>query len=346
MSDAFDQLESRLLGVIQSAAPLSSTEFGAIALEIYQFQRAHNPVYDRYCQMVNSPLDLEDWKAIPAVPQSAFKHSPLRAFPEALTSTTFRTSGTTGEGFGEHHFRSTRLYDAAILQGWDYFRLPTLRQVILTPTPAQAPYSSLSHMMGCLKERAPRGSQHFCIRSDGSLDLDQFKEALHGDQPLLLLGTALAFLHLFERGEFFKLPAGSHAFETGGYKGERRVLTKAELYRLFHDHLGLETASIINEYGMTELSSQFYSRGIGNPHFCPPWMKTALIDPETGNEAKEGATGMIRIFDLANLGSVQAIQTADLAIQRGEGFELLGRDPSALPRGCSRSADEMLTRGV
>jgi len=341
----YDQLETRLLGLIQSAEPLSSTGFNATALALYDFQREHNPAYASYCQMMGAPSDLDDWRAIPAVPQSAFKHSALRAFPEALTSKTFRTSGTTGEGFGQHHFRSTRLYEAAILHGWDYAQLPKLRQVILTPSPAQAPYSSLSHMMGTLKASAPEGRQHFCIRDEGSLDLDQFKAAISGDEPLLLLGTALAFLHLFERGESFKLPAGSQAFETGGYKGEERVLTKAELYGLFQAHLGLGVESIINEYGMTELSSQFYTRGIGNPHFSPPWMKTVLINPETGAEVKKGETGMIRIFDLANLGSVQAIQTADLAIQRGEGFELLGRDPSALPRGCSRSADEMLSKG-
>ena len=53
---------------------------------------------------------------------------------------------------------------------------------------------------------------------------------------------------------------------------------------------------------------------------------------------------MVRLFDLANLGSVLAIQTQDLAVAREDGtFELLGRDPAALPRGCSRAADEMLT---
>ena len=42
------------------------------------------------------------------------------------------------------------------------------------------------------------------------------------------------------------------------------------------------------------------------------------------------------------LGSVLAIETQDLAIRRERGFELLGRDPGALPRGCSRAADEQM----
>jgi hypothetical protein len=71
-------------------------------------------------------------------------------------------------------------------------------------------------------------------------------------------------------------------------------------------------------------------------------MRAIAVDPGTGLEVADGETGLLRIYDLANLGSVLAIQTRDLAVRRGGDFELLGRDPAALPRGCSRSADEML----
>ena len=72
------------------------------------------------------------------------------------------------------------------------------------------------------------------------------------------------------------------------------------------------------------------------------WVRALVIDPESGNECAEGETGMLRIFDLANVGSCCALQTRDLAIRRGADFELIGRDPAALPRGCSRAADEIL----
>jgi hypothetical protein len=38
---------------------------------------------------------------------------------------------------------------------------------------------------------------------------------------------------------------------------------------------------------------------------------------------------------LANVYSVAAIQTEDLAVRRGDGFELIGRAALAGPRGCS-----------
>ena len=60
-----------------------------------------------------------------------------------------------------------------------------------------------------------------------------------------------------------------------------------------------------------------------------------MVSPETGREVGEGETGLIRVLDLANLRSVLAVQTEDLGVRRGDGFELLGRMIEAEPRGCS-----------
>jgi len=324
-----------LAGRVQAfmASP-EKDDFDALALAIFDFQRRHNAPYAKWCvhQGTTAPAS---WKEIPAVPQSAFKHAALRTFSEVETIKTFRTSGTTGEGYGQHHFRDLSLYEQSILRGWDFFQLPQLPQIILTPTPAEAPYSSLSHMMGTLAARTPSQRFHADLQVSGLLR--ELKE------PVLLMGTALAFLHLFERGEKYALPSGSFALETGGYKGTGRTLTKAELYTMFTDCLGLPADSIINEYGMTELSSPCYTHGLDRPHLAPPWLRFLVINPETGAECAEGETGLLRLYDLANVGSVLALETQDLAIRTGDGFLLLGRDPSALPRGCSRAADEMLS---
>jgi len=60
-----------------------------------------------------------------------------------------------------------------------------------------------------------------------------------------------------------------------------------------------------------------------------------VISPETGREVADGETGLLQVFDLANVFSVQAIQTEDLAVRQGSGFELIGRATAAEPRGCS-----------
>jgi hypothetical protein len=67
----------------------------------------------------------------------------------------------------------------------------------------------------------------------------------------------------------------------------------------------------------------------------PPWARAQIVSPETGREALDGETGLIRVFDLANVFSVMAIQTEDLGMRRGAGFELIGRAELAEPRGCS-----------
>src|ERR1019366_2183313 len=120
---------------------------------------------------------------------------------------------------------------------------------------------------------------------------------------------------------------------------------KAELHALITERLDVPRENIICEYGMSELSSQAYDLEIQNSKFkiqnsdrpfrFPPWARVQIISPETGREVAEGETGLIRVFDLANIFSVAAIQTEDLGIRRGDGFELIGRAQLAEPRGCS-----------
>jgi hypothetical protein len=101
--------------------------------------------------------------------------------------------------------------------------------------------------------------------------------------------------------------------------------------------------AIHNEYGMTEISSPFYTRGLGQPHRGAAWTGVRVIDPLTGLPAPDGLPGYLEIVDLANTGSVLALRTQDFALRHGEReFTLLGRDPGALPRGCSRGAEELL----
>jgi len=185
-------------------------------------------------------------------------------------------------------------------------------------------------------------------------------------RPRLLLGTAFSFVHLLdylaERNLRFDLPAGSRVMETGGYKNRSRSMPKAELHQLITERLGVPPSYIICEYGMSELSSQAYDgtsqvndlnllhpgplpegegqgegkRAVKTHYFhFPPWVRVQIVSPETGREVADGDTGLIRVFDLANVFSVMAIQTEDLGIRRGDGFELIGRAQLAEPRGCS-----------
>lgn len=313
----------------------SSTDFGELALEIFHFQRLSNPVYASFCAELPEPTD---WREIPALPLPAFRFARVSCFPEASIQRTFRTSGTTGDRRGEHHFESLELYRSSSLSGWRLAGLPATGILCLLPAPEEAPDSSLSCMAGWLAD-----PDDFFLRT-GKLDVDGLAGRIRqADGPVCLFGTALAFLNWFESITHpFILPPGSLAVETGGFKGSGRELPKEELYALFASKLGLAADAVWNEYGMTELSSQAYSRGLGRLHRLPPWMRAMVVDPSGGNEVEVGEVGVLRFFDLANTGSVLAVQTRDLAVRQEGGFELIGRDPTALPRGCSLSADALL----
>jgi hypothetical protein len=182
------------------------------------------------------------------------------------------------------------------------------------------------------------------ISLDGAWTLDfaatiqKLNVAAKTKKPLTLLGTAFSFVHLLdhlaENNLRFRLHENSRVMETGGYKNRSRSMPKVELHALITKLLGVPHENILCEYGMSELSSQAYAKSSGAFQFSP-WARVQIISPETGLEVGEGETGLIRIFDLANVFSVAAIQTEDLGVRRGDGFELIGRAQLAEPRGCS-----------
>jgi hypothetical protein len=143
--------------------------------------------------------------------------------------------------------------------------------------------------------------------------------------------------------------------ETGGFKGRSRVVERAALYREASERLGVPTSAIVAEYGMTELSSQYYdapaSRERIEPRvkIAPPWLRPVVVDGE-GLPVPKGIVGAIRHVDLANRGSVIAIETEDLgalvsATSSGQvGLVLLGREQGAELRGCSLDAETLLAR--
>ncbi len=228
--------------------------------------------------------------------------------------------------------------------------------ISLTPPPPEAPHSSLAYMFETILRQPGSRESVFTgqIGSDGawSLDLDKLFGALckavAANRPVMLLGTAFNFVHLLDHlaneNRHLPLPAGSRVMETGGYKGRSRTIPRSELHALISEWLAVPSSHIVCEYGMSELSSQAYDSAVGFSqdndrvfHF-PPWARAQIVSPETGLEVAEGETGLIRIFDLANVRSVMAIQTEDLGVRRGDGFELLGRAALAEPRGCSLMA--------
>jgi hypothetical protein len=331
--------------------PAAEEEFNRLALALFAFQCQAVPIYRELCQRRKAGADsIHDWRDIPPVPTSAFKDYEVSSIPSEERTRVFHSSGTTGH-IPSRHFHnaeSLSLYEASLLpwfqQHFFGLRPPQIKFLFLTPE--TAPHSSLVHMFATVRRHFGTPDSVFTgrLEADGSwsLDLEQtlsvVKEAAAKNTPIAVLGTAFSFVQLVDclqsAGKRFALPKGSRIMETGGYKGRTRALTKLQLRQTLYKFLGIPPTQVLAEYGMSELSSQAYSDAAEIFRF-PPWARISVISPETGSASGEGETGLLRVFDLANIGSVMAVQTEDLAVRRGDGFVLLGRAVSAEPRGCS-----------
>jgi hypothetical protein len=221
-------------------------------------------------------------------------------------------------------------------------RLPVL---VIGPEPAEQPDSSLVHMIARLVEAFGDGASGWFV-ANGVIDLAALDERVakllySGKERVLVLGTSLAYAHLLDAlGEArFRLPAGAHVMQTGGFKGRERELDAKKLEKDLARAFCIDPSAIVSEYGMTELSTQFWSRG--GRYIEPPWARVIPVDAETLAPTE---VGVARIEDLLNVDSAVAIVTADRVRRVEGGFELLGRLEGAPPRGCSIATDEMLGR--
>jgi len=377
--DARGAIEAELLAWMGGGSfERDDARFEALAMRLFAFQFERCAPYARYCTLRDAtPQTIGRWQDIPPVPTSAFKAGALCCFDPARAIKTFRTSGTTNPVRGELHLDTLALYEASLLPTIRRFVFPeidtgtreAMHMQILAPTPAAAPDSSLSHMFGVAMAAFGEPASGFAVR-EGMLDAPHLIDVLTdasersardpSASPLALCGTAFSFVHLLEALDEsaqaikeIQLPPGSRIMETGGFKGRSREVPRDELYDALSVRLGVAPDHIVNQYGMTELGSQFYDnvlfdRASGSTvrprhKVAPPWTRIRLLDPETGDETREGEAGIVVIHDLANTGSLAAIQTADLGrrvIDTQGGFEILGRESGAETRGCSIAADE------
>lgn len=347
----------------QALAQHADAEFNGMAMVLFALQFTRNQPYRRFCDARGvAPDAVTHWSEIPVVPTVAFKELELTCLPPEQRTHVFHSSGTTEQRPSRHfhNAESLEIYEASLwtwLKGNRRLPIADRRLLSLTPTVAEAPHSSLVHMFDVVRRKLGADEKAFVGRvgAEGAwtLDFDAALAALTPDdaKPLLVVGTAFSFVHLLDelktRKLRIQLSEGSRVMETGGYKGRSREMSKAELHALITERLGVPASHIVCEYGMSELSSQAYD-GVPSSGFqvssssrafqFPPWARVRVVSPETGREVTEGETGLLRVFDLASVFSVMAIQTEDLAVRRGDGFELIGRAKLAEPRGCSLMA--------
>ena len=305
-------------------------DFDQLALELYDWQRSHNPEYDRFCGEVR----VQDWQGIPAVPTTLFRDLALTSFPSAEARVTFHTSGTTSGKRGCVRLQNTEIYDLASRSHAEACLGPLPEQGISFVS--QDADSSLGHMC----HHFTPGMPSFFSLSGGLQSHDGWQAicaASDGGKPLFIPGTAFALARLLDETDGqCTVPPGTVVMVTGGFKGRTRTVPDEVLYATLARRL--PGAQIVGEYGMSELSSQLWAVPAGRPYRPPPWMRVQAVDPWTGEPATRG---LLRFYDLANYQTVMAIETQDVGVVHPGGqVSLEGRLVGATPRGCSLTVEE------
>jgi hypothetical protein len=348
----------------RSASSLAATR-DALLLTLADYQRAHVAPYARFAAQRLGGRDIVAVDDIPALPTDAFRFARISSRESSDDLLTFRSSGTTQDARSTHAFADLSLYDAAARAAARHALFPDRDQmalIVLAPHERELPDSSLSYMLARFVEWFGNdGSTHVWPLERPELDrlTSRLEHAAAAHMPVALLGTSFAFVHaidaLHERR--FALPVGSRIMQTGGFKGRSREVEPHEMRRLLCDTFAVAPDLVVAEYGMTELSSQLYddtlrTRVLGRADelhpqprrlWAPPWVRVSVVHPETLRPLPHGERGLVRIDDLANLDSVAFIQTSDLGELDAHGLSLHGRASAAVARGCSITADQLLS---
>lgn len=338
-----------------------SETFDAFALEVMRYQARYVPAVRRLADAAGGAGAIERASAIPPVTTEAFRLLRVAAFPASCVVRRFRTSGTTSGARGTHEFADTGTYDRAAVATarrrlWTTPERPPSRVLVIGPSADEANDSSLTHMNSLICDTwnpAGEGSVESAFLRRGRLEVERFRETVRALAPangagLLVLATSFALVEWLDTcdQERTPLPEGSVIMHTGGFKGRTREIAPGELRSALSAHFTLPENAIVSEYGMTELSSQFYDDPLhGGAHGVllePPWARVQIVDPETLAPVNDGEIGLVQILDALNIDSAVSILTADLGRRVEGGFELCGRQPAAAARGCSIGIDELL----
>lgn len=319
--------------LIDDIFSVKDSTFEETALEVFQFQFNEVEIYRLFCEgLRRTPATVKQLSDIPFLPIEFFKnYEVIKKGATALK--VFESSGTTGSIPSRHYVADTDIYEKSFLKGFKQFYGEPEDYTILALLPSylERGNSSLIYMADKLIKLSGKKESGFFLN-----EFEQLREILLGlkakGEQVILLGVTFALLDF---AELFKTDfPGLIIMETGGMKGKREELTREEVHQKLCAAFGV--SRIHSEYGMTELLSQGYSKGLGIFETVP-WMKILtrdVYDPLKLQGA--GKAGAVNVIDLANLFSCAFIATNDIAKVNEDGsFEILGRMDNAEIRGCN-----------
>jgi phenylacetate-coenzyme A ligase PaaK-like adenylate-forming protein len=325
-------LREHLLKKIKTVQP---PDFDDLAMEVFHYQAKYNHLYQLYLDLLHVEIEeIEFIEEIPFLPIQLFKNYPVVTELDWQAAKIFTSSGTTGQITSSHHVRDVYRYLENTERGFEAFygKLRDYCVLALLPSYLEREGSSLVDMAAHFINQSRYLQSGFFLNNYD--DLVKILEKNHKNNiPTLLLGVTFALWDLAEQYEL-DLSGNTIVMETGGMKGRRAEITRAELHQILTSRFNV--SHIHSEYGMTEMLSQGYSKG--NGIFYPASTLRVLTrevnDPFCLLRPKQN--GALNLIDLANLDSCCFIATDDLGVVYADGsFEVKGRLDNSDLRGCN-----------
>lgn len=312
---------------------VNNQQFDELALEVFRYQSEHCLVYKQYLQILGTDITkINKLEEIPYLPIEFFKNFKITT-GEFVSEQIFESSSTSGIGVSKHYLKSTKWYESTFKKCFE-FRLQNAENychLALLPSYLERNNSSLVYQINEFIQTSKYDKSGFYLYNHQELaEQLMANEALN--IPTILWGVTFALLDFAE-----SCPVTlkhTQIIETGGMKGKRKEIVRAELHQRLKSAFKME--AIAGEYGMTELMSQAYS--LNNGIFqCPPWMRaTAYEINDPFSPLFNFKNGVLHIIDLANINSCSFLATSDIGRVNNDGsFEVLGRLDNSDTRGCN-----------
>ena len=228
-------------------------QFASLALALFQFQHHYNPIYRKYCDLLNIvPRKIDRIDKIPFLPIRFFKTHQVVS-TDFKAEAIFESSGTSQTVNSRHFVKDKAIYTRSFNEA---FRLsygdPSQWCIIaLLPSYLERKNSSLVMMADELIQQSGHPKSGFYLNEWEKLD-NSLQQLESQQQKTLLLGVTFALLDFAE--QFPRPLKNTIVMETGGMKGRREEITRAQVHEILCRQFCLE--KIHSEYGMTELLSQ------------------------------------------------------------------------------------------
>lgn len=304
-------------------------------IETFHYQYQFCEIYHRWCNYLGkNPSNISNWMDIPFLPIQFFKtHKVITNNNNLESSLIFESSGTTGQLTSRHYVLQPSIYEASFSKGFESVYGKPEDWVImgLLPSYLERSHSSLVYMVDYLIKQSGRSENGFYLYEAQKM-LQQIDTCLNDGKKVWLIGVTYALL---DAAEQFKSNWNNNlvVVETGGMKGRKREMIRAEVHATLQNAWNLPTVHA--EYGMTELLSQAYSKGYGIFE-CPPWMKVLVREEDQPLAVHKEGRGVLNVIDLANRYSCSFIATDDMGTLQSSGqFTVEGRLDVSDIRGCS-----------